>query len=306
MKQFYGENYRQNQRFFKHSIDDSIHENFNVRTMAEIKKRKTDFDIVLFFWGVGHYKLAKQLDNNWAVVEPSVSYSQSFAPNRVFASYSIMNVHYTQEKKDPGFWDTVIPHYVDPEEFIYSKDKEDYAVFLGRIIPSKGISLIIDVAKKFPDYKFLIAGNGHIEKNQIPHNIEFIGVVKGEDKSRLLSKAKFLIAPSFYNEPFGLIVPEALMSGTPVITTDWGGFVENNRHEITGYRCRTYDQFLHAIRNINKIKSEDCRDFAIKHFSIDYARKRYIDYFKIIEKRYKEGYYYEFDEFLDSTYEFTI
>lgn len=304
MKESYGEDYRKNQRFFKHNIDDEIHQIFNQKALFEIKKRKSDFDIVLCFWGMGHYNLAKQLDSHYVIVEPSVSYSQSFAPNRVFASYSTMNVHYTQDKKDPSFWDTVIPHYIDPEEFTYDSKKEKYALFLGRIIPEKGIGLIIDLSKKFPEYQFIIAGNGNVDKNKIPNNVEFVGVVKGKEKNKLLSKAKFLIAPSFYNEPFGLIVPEALISGTPVITTDWGGFVENNRHGVTGYRCKTYDQFLHAIRNIDKIQSEKCRDFAIEHFSIDYAKNRYLDYFEILKKRHEQGYYYESDRFFNSTYEF--
>lgn len=304
MKNYYGENYREKQRFFKHNINDEIHNIFRKRSFEELQKRKTDFDIVLCFWGMGHYELANKLDKHWIVIEPSVSYSQSFAQNRVFASYSIMNTHYAQEKKEPSFWDTVIPHYVNPDEFIYKSSKSNYGLFLGRIIPEKGIGLILDIAKKNSNLDFLIAGNGSIDKNKLPSNVKFIGVVKGEEKKKLLSDAKFLIAPTFYNEPFGLIVPEALMSGTPVITTDWGGFVENNKHNYTGFRCRTFDQFLHSIKNIDQIKNENCRRFAQNNFSIEYAKKRYIDYFKIIKNRYKSGYYYESNELLNSTCEF--
>jgi glycosyltransferase involved in cell wall biosynthesis len=217
-----------------------------------------------------------------------------------------MNTHYTQENRDPSFWDTVIPHYIDPDEFLYSSDKSNYGLFLGRIIPSKGIGIILDLAKKLPDTDFVIAGNGNVDQNKLPNNVKFVGVVKGEEKKNLLTNAKFLIAPSLYNEPFGLIVPESLVSGTPVITTDWGGFVENNKHEHTGFRCRTFDQFVHAIRNIDKIKNEDCKNFALNNFSINCAKKRYIDYFKILENRYTKGYYYESKKFLNSTCEIVL
>lgn len=305
MKRNYGNDYKFNQRFFKHNVEDEIHKIFRERSYEGIQKRKSGFDIILCFWGMGHYELAAKL-TNCVIVEPSVSYSKSFAPNRIFASYSIMNTHYTQENRDPSFWDTVIPHYIDPDEFLYSSDKSNYGLFLGRIIPSKGIGIILDLAKKLPDIDFVIAGNGNVDQNKLPNNVKFVGVVKGEEKKNLLTNAKFLIAPSLYNEPFGLIVPESLVSGTPVITTDWGGFVENNKHEHTGFRCRTFDQFVHAIKNIDKIKNEDCKNFALNNFSINCAKKRYIDYFKILENRYTKGYYYESEKFLNSTCEIVL
>lgn len=296
MKRNYGDDYRSKQRFFPNNTTDEIHTLFNNRSLLEISKRKSsDFDIVLCFWGMGHYGVGKQLmDLGWPVVEPCIGYSHSFAKNRVFASYAIMNIHYIENKQDPCLWDTVIPHYVDPNEFEYSDVKDDYFLFMGRIIPSKGVGLILDLAKH-TNKKIIIAGYGDagsFYKDQIPKNVEFLGVVGSEQRKKLLSKAKALLSPSLYIEPGPLVLSESLISGTPVISTDWGGFVDNNKHGKTGFRCRTFGQFIEAINTIDKIDNRYCRDYAIKNFSTEYAKNRYIDYFSIVRQRYEHGFYF--------------
>lgn len=308
LKKVYGEDYRKKQRFFSNNTNDEIHVLFNERCLKEIEKRKSsDFDIVLCFWGMGHYLVGKQLmDKGWPVVEPCIGYSHSFAKNRVFASYSIMNTHYIENKQDPCFWDTVIPHYVDPEEFEYSDEKDDYFLFMGRIIPSKGVGLIIDIAKCINNKKFIIAGYGDVANfyntNEIPKNVEFIGVVGPEERKKLLKNAKALLSPTFYMEPGPLVLSESLMSGTPVISTDWGGFLDNNKHGRTGFRCRTFGQFVQSIDLIENIDNKYCRDYAMKNLSIHSAKKRYVDYFSIVRQRYEHGFYF-LDNFSNSIHE---
>jgi glycosyltransferase involved in cell wall biosynthesis len=87
---------------------------------------------------------------------------------------------------------------------------------------------------------------------------------------------------------------EAFFSGTPVISTDWGSFAENNLHGITGYRCRTMEQFVWATKNIHKIKSKDCRYWAMENYSLERVAQMYDEYFDSLHRiKNKGGWYHQ-------------
>ena len=92
-----------------------------------------------------------------------------------------------------------------------------------------------------------------------------------------------------YVEPFGGVQVESLFSGTPTITTDWGSFTENNVNGLTGYRCRTFEEFQFAAMNVmgGEIKPQDCRDFAMSRFSLDVVAEKYENYFESIMDLYQ-------------------
>lgn len=120
---------------------------------------------------------------------------------------------------------------------------------------------------------------------------EYIHTVSNKERKELLANAKALIMPTLYVEPCGWSMLEAFISGTPVISTDWGGLAEYNIHGKTGFRCRSLNEFYHALNIIETISPKECRLYAEENFTIDLVAKMYENYFEhlITVERYGLG-----------------
>ena len=275
--------------YFKYDMNDDTNKIFTQKCIEEVGKRCKRGHFILCFWGHGHKKVADAFPDA-IVVEPGIGNFSCFSNFRVFESYACMHVNYGKHKIERNSWyDAVIPNYFDLVDFDYSEEKGDYLLFLGRTINNKGIHLAIDLAMR-TDHRLIIAGQGQISSDN--PNIIFLGPVGPDSRKKLLSKAKCLIAPTFYLEPFGGSVVEALLSGTPVITSDWGAFTETNPHGLTGYRCRTVDHFIWAINNINKISPKRCREWAENNYSLEKVAKMFEEYFDMASKLWDDKGFY--------------
>jgi glycosyltransferase involved in cell wall biosynthesis len=195
------------------------------------------------------------------------------------------------------WYDVVIPNYFDLEEFEFSATKDDYFLFLGRIIGGKGVYLALQIVKEIGGH-IIIAGPGSLTGNEargdrpFSEYAEFVGVVGPDERKRLLARAKATLTPSLFLEPFCGVQIESMLSGTPVISSDWGAFAEYNIHGVTGYRCRTFEHFTWAARNIHTIDPSACRSWAERNFSLERVADMYEEYFFSVHNLYSgKGWY---------------
>lgn len=266
---------------------------FNTIAGEEIAKRKTPGDIIISFFGVDN-KLACSMNPDCKVVEPSIGYRANgvFAPYRVFTSYA--NMHYFYGERGmlmtPSWFDDVIGNPFTISEFEYCSEKEDYFVCLGRVSEEKGVTLAIQATEKLGK-KLLIAGPidnlKHLGYDSVPNHVELLGYVDAEKRNQILKKAKGLFGLTYYLEPFGNMIIEANLCGTPVITTDWGAFPEIVMEGVTGYRVRDFKSLLNAIENIKYIDPFECREWGL-NFSDENIHQKHHQY---LQKVIKNSFY---------------
>jgi glycosyltransferase involved in cell wall biosynthesis len=268
---------------------------YNEVAIREVEKRKQPGDMLLAFYGQAN-KATMDAHQELFCLEPSIGYPPEavYSKYRAFVSYSQMHYYYGLHKMllTPSWYDAVIPNAFTPSEFDFCDEKEDYFVYLGRVNYDKGIDLCIQITERLGK-KLYIAGPAsdltHLSYNEIPKHVELLGYVNPLQRSNLLRKAQCLMAPTHYVEPFGNIVAEAQFCGTPVLTTDWGGFVDSVVHGVTGFRCKDFGSFLRAAERIHELDPHTCRVWAEQNFSDEVIHEKFDEW---IQKIARQNFYY--------------
>lgn len=162
----------------------------------------------------------------------------------------------------------VIHHGLDPNDFSVSSGSRGYLLFLGRMSPDKGVHVAARVALA-ANRRLLIAAKlqGPLEQEYFNEQVEpllgdqviHLGEVDTTTKKDLLEGAEALINPIRWPEPFGLVMIEALASGTPVIAFHDGAAPEIVDHGVTGYLCEDESEMVQALRWIELLDRGECR-----------------------------------------------
>jgi len=176
---------------------------------------------------------------------------------------------------------------IEKYKFIPNVSDDAPLIFLGRIERIKGVHAAIEVSKK-TGRRLIIAGN-HDEEganfdyyhNEIlPHcdgeRIRYVGEVDDIQKNELLGKSAALLFPVEWDEPFGIVMPEALACGTPVIAYDKGAVSEVIENGVSGYVCNDKEEMVAAVGEIGNLNREVCRRIAKERFSADVITEKYV------------------------------
>ena len=292
LEKAYG-SYDWRKNFFKFNTSDHAYQTFYANAIREVGLRKQKNDFILPFWGSGVRPVC-DAHPDMICVEPGIGYAGGhWARWKIFESYAIYHAYLglpAVGNCQQDWYDVVIPNYFDPDDFEFREKKDDYFLFLGRVYSGKGTHIAVQATEEI-GAKLIIAGQNP-ENTQFPPHVEFVGYADTDRRRELMAGAKGAFVASQYLEPFGGVQIEMLFSGTPTITTDWGSFTENNIHGVTGYRCRTFDQFVWATKNIDRIDPRNCRTWA-ENFTLNKVAEMYEEYFESVLNVYEGNGWYE-------------
>lgn len=190
-------------------------------------------------------------------------------------------ISHSQAKTYPGLpYTKVVYNGIEVEEYKFSSNDWGYLLATGRIVPEKGFHTAIEIAKQ-TDHKLIIAGEflrgdnpaARYWKEQIePHidnkQILYAGTMSKAELVKLYQHAKALLFPIEWEEPFGLVMTEAMACGTPVIAYRRGSVPEVVIDGKTGFIVDTQEEMERAVASVAQINRVDCRKHVEKNFSL--------------------------------------
>ena len=150
-----------------------------------------------------------------------------------------------------------------------------------RLAWRKGLSEAISLAKSTGRHLYVAGSDTDINLHEMvkqeteQSGMTFLGEISGHKKATLFANASALLFPTKINESFGLVLAEAMMSGTPVICSSKGACTELVT-PCVGFICRTREEYLRSIESSKNILPRQCRSYAMENFHYLRMAKDYV------------------------------
>ncbi len=270
--------------------------------LKQVFRQATDFDLIHCHMDVASFSYVD------LVKTPVVHTTHGIIPDyleplwRDAKHQNFVSISDSQRRLDLGLnYAATVYNGINPDIFPFHSqpDEPPYLAFLGRISPQKGPHLAIEIAKR-TGWHLKMAGKvdsvdvEFYEKEVKPHidgeQIEFLGEANHEQKCLLMGGAVATLFPITWSEPFGLVMAESMVLGTPVIAMSMGSTPEVIEDGKTGFLCGDVDQCISALDRIVLIERHRCREHVVANFSV----RRMVDgyeavYQKLVEQRFSRN-----------------
>jgi glycosyltransferase involved in cell wall biosynthesis len=200
---------------------------------------------------------------------------------------SISNCQRRREIPNANYLATIyhgIPPYLS-----MGTGKREYLAFLGRIAPAKGPETAIRIAEMKGlrikiAAKIDVVDQAYFEKEvkhlfELPF-VEYLGEIREEEKNGFLGNAKALLFPIRGEEPFGMVLVEAMMCGTPVIAFPLESVSEIVEDGVTGFLVNNEKEAVDAIGKVEGLDKEVIRDVAMRRFQANRMADEYVKIYR--------------------------
>jgi glycosyltransferase involved in cell wall biosynthesis len=199
---------------------------------------------------------------------------------RKFSRANFVSLTHKQRRKSPKLrWVANIHNAVDPQFYKFNPKPEDYFVWVGKVQPEKGTHLAIKAAK-LAGVKLLLVGPvdeknprfcQYWEKKVKPSvdgkQIVYLGESTRRKTQQIVGSAISLLKPIQWEEPFGLVMIEAMSTGTPVVAFKRGSAPEIIKDGETGFIVNNLRGMVAAIKKVGRIDRKKCRQHVLDNFT---------------------------------------
>lgn len=246
---------------------------------AEVPKRiavdsRQDAEMLLDPWLPGgldvvHFfnQVAARTELPRLTTEHGNGYRGPVRPEHVFVSRNHMERHGGRHFVYNG---------IDPADYEFRPDKEDFLLFLARVRwKVKGVDRAERIAKA-ADRRLVIAGG---RRFHLDRRIRSVGEVDDERKARWLARARALLNPIRWEEPFGLNVAEAMVSGCAVLASPLGSMPELVTPDV-GFLCGSDEEFVERLGELGRIQPEACRQRVLSNFTHLHMAEAYVSLYR--------------------------
>lgn len=275
---------------------------YEMLQLSRVYERAGDFDIIHSHMGCSALPYANLVKTPTVhtlhgIFTPDNEKLYSYARRQPYVSIS----HAQREPRLNLNCVATVYNGIDPSTYEFHEKPQDppYLAFLGRLSPEKGPHLAIEIAKR-SGWHLKIAGKvdpvdrDFFEAQIKPHidgkQIEYLGEANHAQKSVLMGNAVATLFPITWREPFGLVMVESMVAGTPVIAMKLGSTPEIIADGKTGFLCESVEECVAAIDKAAQLNRHACRDYVANKFSAQRMTDGYeAVYRQILEERFSHN-----------------
>jgi len=275
---------------------DGIHNStpYNAVMLDQVAVRQNEFDVLHFHIDFFHSPVFR----NMAHKTLTTVHGRQDLPElpdvyRAFPHMPLVSISNHQRKPVPPVnWQGTVYHGMPERLFREGPGDGGYLAFLGRICPDKGILPAIEIARR-AGLKLKVAAkvdpvdqayfNTQVKPvlETSPH-VEFIGEIDDAQKQEFLGRAKALLFPICWPEPFGLVMIESMACGTPVIAFHCGSVPEVMDDGLTGFVVEDIDQAVVAVKKLDRLYRPSIRSRFEERFSAAAMARDYLRIYKML------------------------
>jgi glycosyltransferase involved in cell wall biosynthesis len=265
-----------------------------------VYRRAAEFDVLHFHVDYLHFPASRRATyDHLTTLHGRLDLPEIVRLYREFSDMPVVSISSSQRSPIPeAAWLATVHHGLPPNLYQLDEAPGDYLAFVGRASPEKRLDLAIQIARR-AGLPLKVAMK--IDRNDRPYyegvilpllaepGVELVGEIGDREKQAFLGKARALLFPIDWPEPFGLVMIEAMACGTPVIAFRRGSVPEVIEDGVSGFVCDDVEQAVRAVERLPRVSRSACRREFEQRFTAGRMAEDYIRIYRQLHARSHDG-----------------